>query len=359
VSWRAIGVGLACVVYAPNVAAYRYLACNGEPVRWEAPFGMVRNSCSMPSGSDMSNAYAAALGQWRGIGGMSDMVYHYGSWPPSRCWVDIVDGWNDVALVDVSSIDGALGETVMVRKCSQIIETNVLVANLFTQNFANPDEAFATGSCPLDPTRTGQTAMLHEFGHAHGLAASYAGGPDNHPLGFTIMRHAPPVPLGGGGFDIVHSQPMPDDVAGGRFLYPSGKAETNLVASAQRLSNGTIVNNADWQTIQRCRGDTFSFFFTTGNTGTTAVASDQRFYLATSPDAYVEKGITLGTWFGATVNAHSVVHLSVTTTIPCGTPPGFYWVYHQVDASGAIVEASESDNVVREALTVQVLACGC
>jgi len=359
IHWRAIGLGAACAFYASNVAAYRYLSCNGDTVRWTAPFGMVRNSCSIPSGSDMSKAYAAALGQWRGIGGVSDMVYHYGSWPPSRCFVDVVDGWNDVALVDVSAIDGALGETVIARKCSKIVEANVLLANLFTQSFGNPDEAFAPSTCPIDLTRTGQTAMLHEFGHAHGLANTYAGGPDNHSLGFTIMRRAPPVPLGGGAFDVVHSQPMPDDVAGARFLYPSGKAETNLLASAQRLSKGTIANNADRKTIQRCRGDTFSFFFTAGNTGTTSVTSDQRFYLANSPDAYTEKGITLSTWFGATVNAQSVVHMSITTTIPCETPPDYYWVYHQVDASGAIDETSESDNVVREAVTVQVLSCGC
>lgn len=355
----AVGLGLACLLQAPNAAAFRYLACGGVPVRWSAPFGMVQNVCSMPSGSEMSKAYAAVVGQWRGIGGMSDMVYHYGSWPPSRCWVDVTDGWNDVALVAEASIDGALGETVIVRKCNRIIEANVLLANLATQSFGNPDEAFATGTSPLDPTRTGQTALLHEFGHAHGLSLTYAGGPDNHALGFTVMRPAPPVPLGGGGFDQVHSQPMPDDVAGGRFLYSSGNDETNLMASAQRLSQDNVSNNTVWQTIQRCRGDTFSFRFTAGNTGTKHITSNQRFYLAKSPDAHAAQGITVGTWFGATVNANSAVHVAVTTTIPCGTAPGLYWIYHHVDSSGAIQEASESDNVVHGALTVQVLDCGC
>jgi hypothetical protein len=355
----AIGMGIACMLQAPSAAAFRYLACGGVPVRWPAPFGMVQNACSMPSGTEMSKAYAAVLGQWRGISGMSDMVYHYGSWPPSRCWVDVTDGWNDVALVPEGSIDGALGETVIVRQCSKIIEANVLVANLATQSFGNPDEAFATGTCPIDPTRTGQTALLHEFGHAHGLSLSYAGGPDNHSLGFTVMRPTPPVPLGGGGFDHVHSQPMPDDVAGGRFLYPLGSGATNLVASGQRLSKGNVFNNTFWQTIQRCRGDTFSFRFTTGNTGTQSVTSNQRFYLAKSPEAHTQQGITVGTWFGATINAQSAVHVPVTATIPCGTAPGLYWIYHDVDGSKAVDEASETDNVVHGALTVQVLDCGC
>ena len=287
------------------------------------------------------------------------MVFHYGSWTPGHCWVDVTDGWNDVALVDTASIDGALGTTVIVRKCNRVIESNVLVSNLSTQSFANPDEAFGAGSCPFDLTRTGQTAMLHELGHAHGLAITHAGGPDNHPLGFSVMRPAPPVPLGGGGFDHVHSQPMPDDAAGGRFLYPSGKPETNLKASAQRLSNGTIRNNAAWQTIQRCRGDTFSFHFTTANTGTSQATSNQRFYMAKSPSAHSWSGVTLGTWFGATVNAQAAVHVSITTTVPCGTPTGLYWIYHQADSAKALTEASESDNVIRNSLTVQVLDCGC
>lgn len=354
-----VAMGFACALFAHEAAAYRYLTCNGNPVRWLDPFGMVKNSCSMPSGTDASKAYTAAVGQWRGIGGMLDMVYHYGSWPPSRCWVDVIDGWNDVALVDAASIDGALGETVIVRKCDRIIETNVLVANLSTQSFGNPDEAFAAGTCPFDSMRTGQAALLHEFGHAHGLAITYAGGPDNHPLGFTIMRPAPPVPLGGGGSEQVHSQPMPDDAACGRLLYPSGKSETNLLASAQRLSNGTIHNNTSWLTIQRCRGDTFSFHFTTANTGTNAATSHQRFYLAKGPNAHTWNGVTLGTWFGATVGAQKEIHAAVTTTVPCGTPTGLYWVYHEADSGEALTEASETDNVVHNALTINVLDCGC
>lgn len=355
----AIGVGMVCLLQASSVLAFRYLSCGADPVRWSAPFGMVQNSCSMPPGTEMAKAYTAAMNQWRGIDGMTDMVSHYGSWPPSRCWVDVIDGWNDVALVAEASIDGALGETVIVRKCSRIIEANVLVANLATQSFGNPNEAFASGTCPIDPTRTGQTALLHEFGHAHGLALTYAGGPDNHSLGFTVMRPTPPVPLGGGGFDHVHSQPMPDDVAGGRFLYPSGQDETNLVASAQRLSKETISNNSLWRTIQRCRGDTFSFRFTTGNTGTHPATSDQRFYLAKSPDAHTSEGTSLGTWFGATVNAYSAVHVAVTTTVPCGTAPGLYWIYHQVDSGEDVDETSESDNVIHGAITIQVVDCGC
>jgi hypothetical protein len=173
------------------------------------------------------------------------------------------------------------------------------------------------------------------------------------------MRPSPPVPLGGGGPIYMHAQPMPDDAACGRFLYPSTAPETNLMASAQRLKDGSISNTVDWKTIQRCRGQAVTFNFTISNTGTTSVASDQRFFIATSASAHTSPGITLGTWSGATVNAQKQVHPSITTTIPCGTPAGLYWLYHEADSGHDVVESSETDNVIHNPLTIQVMACGC
>jgi hypothetical protein len=167
------------------------------------------------------------------------------------------------------------------------------------------------------------------------------------------------VPLGGGSLGVIHAQPMPDDAAGGRFLYPVDKAEVNIMASAQRQASGEIRNVTPWKTIQRCRGESFTFRWTAANTGTVNVTSDQRFFLATSPAAHGTTGITLATWYGATVLAQKEVHVSMAVTIPCGTPPGLYWLYHETDAGHKIVEASESDNVIHNPLTIQVSDCGC
>jgi hypothetical protein len=353
------GLVLGALLVSRDAGAFRYLTSDGKPVRWPSSFGLVQNLCSVPSGTPQAKAYASALGQWRGIGGMQDTAYHYGTWPTDHCYIDLADGWNDVALVDAANIDGALGTTIVTRDGDRIKEVNILVANLYTQSFDNPDEAFAPGTCPYSPTRTGQSSLLHELGHAHGIAITSAGGPDNHPLDFTIMRPSPPVPLGGGSPSYVHAQPMPDDAACGRFLYPSTKPDTNIMASAQRLTSGQIHNTAPWKTIQRCRGESFTFDFTTANTGTTSVASDQRFFLATSPSAHGATGVTLGTWFGATVNAQKQVHPSITTKVPCGTPKGLYWLYHEADSAHAVVESSETDNVIHNPLTIQVLDCGC
>jgi len=355
----AAGLGVSALA-APSAEAYQYLICDDEPVRWPAAFGMVQNLCSVAAGSSQESAYASAIAQYRNVTGMSDMVFHQGIWPSNDCTIDLDDDWNDFALVDQAQIDGALGSTLVTRSCEEILEVNIRMANLDTQNFVNPDEAFRVGQNPFNPGSTGHTAVLHEFGHAHGLAIGASSLPDNHPTTFSIMRASTPLPLAGG-LGVSHSRLMPDDVDGGRFLYPSGSAQADLLASAQRLqsSPNAIVNNAAWGTINKCRGDSVTFGWTTANTGTSALTSNQRFFIAPSDAAHNQTGVTLATWFSATVNPENQVHQTITANIPCGTAPGLYWVYHKADSANSVAEVVESDNVVHNPMTLQIQSCGC
>jgi hypothetical protein len=343
---------------AHDAHAFKHLFCDGDVVRWPAAFGTVQNLCSVQSGSAQESAYVNAITRFNAPVGMSDMIFHFGTWPSNHCSIDLDDGWNDFALVDQAQIDGNLGSTLVTRDCAEIEEINVRMANLDTQDFFNPDEAFAVGTNPFDSDNSGHFAVLHEFGHAHGLSIGAPGLPNQHTTGFSIMRASPPVPLGGG-LNISHSRLMPDDVDGGRFLYPASGTETNLMASAQMNSSGTLSNTAPFGTINKCRGDSVTYNWTTGNTGTGNVTSDQRFYIATNPTAHAQTGVTLATWFGATVNAEGAVHPSITANIPCGTAPGLYWVYHAADAGNAVAESVEGDNVTHNPMTIQVQNCGC
>jgi hypothetical protein len=345
------------LAHSSNARAFQILKCNGNPVRWPSAFGTVQNLCSIPVGSGQSGAYVNAIDQWRAIRGMNDMVFHSGVWPADHCTVDLDDDWNDVALVDVSVIDGALGSTFVTRDCEEIERIDILIANWATQDFFNPDEAFAKD--PFNTNNSGFDAFLHEFGHAHGLSISAPGLGDNHTTGFSIMRASTPLPHGGGGTAKIHTRPMPDDAAGGRFLYPSGNSQVNLFASAQRLSGSSIVDTAAFGTVNKCRGDALSFQWTTANPGTVPVTSDQRFYIAKSPTAHNQVGVTLGTWFGATVNPDHAVSPAVSLNIPCGTSTGLYWLYHAADAGNKVAENIEGDNVVHNPMTIQVLNCGC
>lgn len=349
---------LAAALLAPgDGAAFQYVTCGGNPVRWHQAFGMVQNLCSIPVVSGQAAAYVNAIDQWRDVRGMNDMIYHWGAFDAGYCWADLGDEWNDVALVDESVIDGALGSTFVTLDCGGIQRVDVLMANWDTQEFFNPDEAFAVD--PSNPTNTGFIAFLHEFGHAHGLAITPTGGGDNHPLGFSVMRSSTPLPLGGGGEAVYHARPMPDDADGGRFLYPSGKQQVNVFASAQQLSGSSIVDTAAFATVNRCPGDSVTFQWTAVNPGTVPITSDHRFYIADSPSAHGEAGFTLGTWFSATVNPGGEVSPTVTLQVPCGTPPGLYWLYHSADDGDQVAEGLEDDNVVHNPMTIQVLSCGC
>jgi hypothetical protein len=352
------GLGLA-LLYSAAAVGFQFLKCDGNPIKWSQPFGTTQNLCSIPVGSSQSGAYVNAINRWNAIPGMFDMVFHSNAWPAGHCTVTVGDEWNDVALVDTSDIDGAAGRTFWESDCEELEKVDILIANLDSQSFTNPDEAF--GSDPFQPLNTGFDAFVHEFGHAHGLAIATENTGDNHPMNFSIMRPTAPAPHGGGGAGVAHSRPMPDDAAGGRFLYPSGKSEVNVFASAQRLlsSPNSIVETAAFGTVNKCRGDAVSFQWTTANRGTVPVTSDQRFYMAKSPTAHSQSGVTMATWFGATVNAEKRVSVPISVNVPCGTPAGLYWVYHAADAGNKVAESVESDNVVHNAMTIQVLNCGC
>jgi hypothetical protein len=362
-SFTVLAIAAGLLLPAANARAYHLVTCGGEKLKWpgdSANVQMTRNLCSVPDGSTQAAAYFSAIDRWNQVGGMWDKLAASFAWDPSHCEFTIDDGWNDFALVDVAEIDGALGRSFVIRSCPDILGVDIAIANLTTQNFANPDEAFATVTgLNRKPLRTGQHSVLHEFGHALGLSIQPHGSTvDAHATGFSIMRATPPGVLAGG-LNLVHSRVMPDDAAGARVLYPSGKNEFNLMASAQSLSGGSIVNNAPWKTVDACRGASLTFTWTLLNAGTTTATCDQRFFMAPSPTAHNDAGITLAVWQDATVFAESVVSPSVTVAIPCGTPTGLYWLYHQVDSSNKFGEWNESDNVVHNPATIQVNNCGC
>jgi hypothetical protein len=275
---------------------------------------------------------------------------------PDQCFIDLDDGTNDFALVDSGDIDGALGSTFVWRSCPEIGSIDILMADKNTQGFGNPDESLAIGS---PGASSGRFAVLHEFGHGLGLSIKAKGSSVNaHVTGFAVMRKSPPTPLAGG-LDQQHARVMPDDAHGLRVLYPNGNTEKNLMASAQRHNGTTVVNNTSTTTVTRCRGEAVTFNWTMSNAGTVNATVDNRFFLHTSSTGHHQTGVTLGTWFGATVNHNHSVFPSVTFNVPCGTAPATYFLFHEVDSNDDFDEWNEGDNVVRLPLKVKVSNCGC
>ena len=337
----------------PEARGYQYSHINGTPIRWPGTFGLVQNLCSINVGTPQSGAYVNGIDEWRHVHGMNDMIFHWGAWPVGHCSVDLDDEWNDVALVDPDVIDGVLGRTFMERDGTEITRVDTLLNN--TRGYTNPDEAFATLG-GITPNNSGRATTLHEFGHMHGLANGW-GGPDNHPNNFSIMKSGS-KPLVGG-LNVTHVKPMGDDAAGGRFLYPSGNNEWNVAASAQTFENGDIANNTPWQTINRCRGETFTVRRTTANLGTVSVTINHRIFLVNTPTGHNAQGYTVATWTNSTNPPQSHFTATQTATVSCSTPSGLYWVFHKADSDNTVNETWESDNVVHLPLTVQVNNCGC
>jgi hypothetical protein len=339
--------------------AFKIVTCDGAKLKWpgnSANAQMTRNRCSVADGSSQAAAYFSAINRWNQVGGMWDKLAPSFAWDPGHCYITLDDDFNDFALVDAAEIDGALGSALVWRDCPDIYSIDLMIANLDTQSFENPDEAFGDGT---GLSGTGRATVLHEFGHGLGLSVQPKGSSvDPHVMGYSIMRPSNPGPLAGG-LNQPHCRVMPDDAAGGRHLYPSGLNEFNLMASAQSLTGTSIANNAPWQTVNRCRGGSVTFTWTMVNAGTTNATVDQRFFIVKNPTGHNQAGVTLGTWFDATVTGQGAVFPSVTMQIPCGTSPGLYWLYHQVDSNNEFGEWNENDNVVHNPLTIQVNNCGC
>jgi hypothetical protein len=347
----ALGLVAGALLGTPGAHAFQVTTCDGAKVKWpgnSANMKMTRNLCSVPSGSTQATSYFSAIDRWNQVGGSFDKLDPAFAWPPDQCFYTKGDDVNDFALVDVAQIDGNLGSALVWWDCSEIYEVDIRMANLNTQSFVNPDESFAVGL----GSPTGRFAVLHEFGHGLGLSLL------NHVNGFAVMRTSPPAPLAGG-LGQEHARVMPDDAAGVRKLYPSGLNEFNLMASAQRLVGTAVVNNTATSTVTVCRGGAVNFNWTMVNAGTVAATVDNRFFLHTSSTGHNQTGVTLGTWFGATVNPNGSVFPNVTLNVPCGTTAGTYFLFHEVDANDDFGEWNESDNVVRQALKVQVNNCGC
>ena len=328
---------------APQAHAYKNWWCGGEPVVWNNPFAMVRNTFSIPAGGQREGSLDNAIGRWRGVIGMEDMV----SKSPfvttgSTIWH--FNFQNDAAVVPRSNIGGNNGLTQMFHDgCffggdAEWIEADVMVAS---------DLGFApVGETTLGTS--GRLTFLHELGHAHGL---------NHDQRYNHMRATQPRPRVGGTGETVDV--LPDDAKGGRFLYPTGNKEINLFASAhRRRSNDTIVaNNTGTATVCSKGGDSLTFRSTVGNNGTVNLKQTERWWVSKSGQAHNGVGgIEIGDWANGTFLANVVNTRELTFKLPA-LPAGTYFLYHGVDMLDEHDESREDDNVVREVLMIQVNNC--
>jgi hypothetical protein len=333
---------LSGLLIASEAHASAFFACNGNAITWSDPFAMVQNKFSVPPGSLRESSVDNAIGRWRGVEGMLDMVSKSSATTNGNT-ISNGDGQNDVAVTNRINIGGNNGLTMLIHNLcflsSSWIEADVLVAS--DMDFVgHVDETAVTGT-------SGRATFLHEFGHAHGLA---------HFQGFNNMRATQPRPEVGGAGETIDV--LPDDAQIGRLLYPSGFNEVNLFASAQRRIAGDqiVLNNTGTITVCSKGGNSITLTSTVGNNGTVNVTQTERWWISTNSQAH-NGGTTIGQWSGSTFAANKVNTRQVTFTLPA-LPVGTFFVFHGVDVLQQVKESREDDNAVREGVLLKVIGCG-
>jgi len=343
-------------LHVPSAHAFRSDTCGDTRLSWDPDLlvypdvkvPLVRNSYSIFPTTLRGQAYRNNVLRWNQAPHV-DAFSQYGAWPRSHQDVDFGDGWNEVAVVSSSDIDGDNGRThkeystwcplvSVLGASSSLVEADVMVGS---QNpFGWSSEQF-----PAIQGTDGYAdhAMLHEFGHALGLQHS--------DVGFSVMRTLNPRPQLGG--DLFFTRPqhglMGDDVNGANtvFYYFGPGNERNVAASAQTLVNNTVV-----------RSNGSLFIASPGDSivvNLTVVSQQLSDYLGSTDtidsevmlvDSYLSYGGRQLTTFSTTLAAGTFATVPVTLTVPSDMQPGdFRYIVHRVSVSDA--EKTEDDNAVR------------
>lgn len=334
---------LGALATAERTEAFVYTTCNGNPIVWSGPFFVLQNLGSISSGGSREKAVDNAIGRWNGIIGMTDMVIKF---PGGSGGTTITtgDGVNDVAVAPRANIGGNNGLTLLTYSLC-VFESSWGEADIF----AASDLSYATVQQDVLVSNSGRSTFMHEFGHAVGL--------DHHQL-FNNMRTPQPRGVVGGTGETIDA--LPDDAAGGRFLYPTGNDEINLFATAQRLKTSTdqiLMNHTGAVAFCSSGGQSITLNSTVGNNGTKNVTQNERWWVSTSSNAFkFTDGIQIFGWNNSTFKANKVLTRQVTFDMPA-LPVGSYFLFHGVDAKKEVDESREDDNVVREGLKINIVNC--
>jgi len=309
-----------------SAGAYAYDTCGGVPVKWLRGWtNLSLNTVSLPPGSVWDTRFQNAMWHWNNVKGSSFDFFVL------RDTDGTISNDNGVTEIYFSSnIGTALAVTTFRSRCSDrsIIETDIG----FNLNYSWSTDPFNYDS--PDAPYSFEGVALHELGHALGL---------NHEDRWVATLNSF-YPDGGPSGHAKEWDPLADDRAGVRFLYPDATTEIDVAASVFKQSgagSSTLVSSPTIAT----RGSSATMELTFHNFSTSQLTFNIGFYLS-SNDIISTADRLLGSNTGAWADPGVSLTFSRTVTIPASVAPGRYWLGFILDHDRRHTENHEGNNAL-------------
>lgn len=323
--------------------------------------GIWRHNNHAPNGSLRAQAIANAYAQWRAVVPSNRGIVEAGVF---CCTHNLSEDPSQISFAPEGSLFlpvGVGGITWVRQNGCSITGVDILLST--NVSYWPPNDSTPTGLPSLGFQDPGRSFIVHEFGHALGLAI-----PQNHPTTFAIMRAGGPfVTFGAMPFASEAAALAPDDAAGARFLYGNIGTPRNVASTQTKLFQGSIRRvwedpNAANDVLNVCSGSPVNIPSHTANTGTSSSFMNHKIYMqpygAGNPwDAFHPANTQIAQAVDAFHNLGTTNLITHSARVPCNMPVGLYHVMHFADSTNRLAEYNEGDNTSIYPITLAVQGC--
>lgn len=345
---RVIGalLALSTVSFGAQAAEWNTCSTNGKALTWpiHQTADMYISTKSIPERSVWDIHTLKMMGQWMTVGGSN---FKFGMVRDRDGTTHTHNGINEIDFKDLP-FESSIARTYMRFDCywerdapeTGLVEADISLNKRYSwtvADFKGADTATGAADSPFNF----EIVMLHELGHALGLAHS-----DSHLA--TMSGY---YPYGGPNGHKNEVEPHADDRYGLRILYPGGSTERDLSVSrfhdtvyAAKL-NFVSTTHTDGLVITRLnKGGQYDIQYTVENLGTRTEIANILFYISTTPYISIEDAF-IGS-AALSMPAGTVWSAEKRITIPTSLASGTYYIGYLVDPTLYIPESNEGNNSV-------------